>query len=89
MNLLDRRLSRLRRKHRLPDLPEVRKMMRLAWLNGFTFGACERQVAAAREEGLQALRRYAARQCLACSELDYGPCTCTRPCDSICCTGGF
>lgn len=25
--------------------------------------------------------------CRACSPEDYGPCTCTTPCGSICCTG--
>lgn len=28
------------------------------------------------------------RGCLACSELDYGPCTCRRDCGHLCCTGG-
>jgi hypothetical protein len=56
--LLDWRLRRVLRKSGIPDLPEVRRMMRLAWWNGFTFGAFERKAAAAREEGLAALRRY-------------------------------
>lgn len=25
--------------------------------------------------------------CLACSELDYGPCTCKAECGHLCCTG--
>lgn len=85
--LLDWRLSRLRRKHRLPDLPEVRKMMRYAWLNGFTNGAFERQAAGARDEAFAALRQHAASQCLACSELDYGSCICPGDCGNLRCTG--
>ena len=57
--LLDRRLSRLRRKHGLPDLPEVRRFLRLSWLNGFTFGAMERQVREAKAEALAAIAKMA------------------------------
>ena len=27
--------------------------------------------------------------CLACSDLDYGPCICKRDCGHLVCTGGF
>jgi hypothetical protein len=56
---LDWRLAPLRRERGLPDLPEVRRMLRLSWLNGFTGGAFRRQAAAAGEEGLEALLRHA------------------------------
>jgi hypothetical protein len=55
--LLDWRLTRLRRKHALPDLPEVRRLFRLSWLNGFTFGAMGRQVGVARAEALAAIAK--------------------------------
>lgn len=57
--VLDWRLARLRRERGLPDLPEVRKMLRLSWLDGFTNGAFRREAAAAREEGREALLRHA------------------------------
>jgi hypothetical protein len=56
--LLDWRLRHLRKRYGLPDIPEVRKLMRLSWWNGFTFGALERQVSAADEVAKQALRDY-------------------------------
>ena len=58
MNLLDWRLRRHLRRSGLPDLPEVRKLMRLAWWNGFTFGALQHQADAARTEALEALAHY-------------------------------
>lgn len=69
--LLDWRLRRLLRKHDLPDLPEVRKMLRLAWWNGFTsvfrggIGAFERQEAVAYQAAMEALRRVLSRGRLA------------------------
>lgn len=54
-NLLDRRLRRKREESGLPDLPEIRRLMRLSWWNGFTFGALERQVRAAHKEAFKAL----------------------------------
>lgn len=53
--ILDWRMRGLLRKLDVPDLPEVRKMMRLAWWNGFTFGALEHQANAARREALEAI----------------------------------
>ena len=58
MRLLDWRLRKVLRKTGLPDLPEVRRFMRIAWWNGFTFGAFEREVAVARKEALEAIREY-------------------------------
>jgi hypothetical protein len=55
--ILDWRMRRLRREFDLPDLPEVRRLFRMSWLNGFTFGAFEREVAAARREALKALEK--------------------------------
>lgn len=56
------RLRRISRKYGLPDLPEVRKLMRLSWWNGFTFGAFEYRVTAAREEALDAIQLYLQEQ---------------------------
>lgn len=47
----------MRRASGLPDLPEVRALLRWSWLNGFTFGAFEGRVAAARQEAREAIRR--------------------------------
>ena len=51
-------MRRLLKKYDVPDLPEVRKMMRAAWWNGFTFGARQRQVDTARQEAFRALVKY-------------------------------
>jgi hypothetical protein len=56
MNILDWRLRRVLRKHDLPDLPEVRRMLRLAFWNGFTSGALEHRASRARGEALKAIR---------------------------------
>jgi len=66
--LMDWRLARLRREHALPDLPEVRRLLRLSWLNGFTFGAMERQVALASAEALTAIAKVAAQSAASGSE---------------------
>ena len=57
MTLLDWRLRRHLARHDLPDLPEVRRLMRLSWWNGFTGGALEHRVAVARREAFQAIAR--------------------------------
>ena len=56
--LLDWRLRRYIAKSDLPDLPEVRKMMRLAWWNGFTFGALQHRSDAAHRQAQEALRAW-------------------------------
>jgi hypothetical protein len=53
--LLDWRLRQRLAKYDLPDLPEVRRLMRLSYWNGFTFGALKPRVAAAGEEALRAV----------------------------------
>lgn len=55
--MLDWRLRAVRKKTGLPDLPEVRALMRISWWNGFTFGALEHRVTAARREALNAVAR--------------------------------
>jgi hypothetical protein len=55
--LLDWSLRKARRD--LPDIPEVRRFIRLCWLDGFTSGALERRVAAARTEAFEAISRDA------------------------------
>ena len=55
MTLLDRRLRRHLAKYELPDLPEVRRLMRLAYWNGFTLGALKRRLPAARREAALAI----------------------------------
>lgn len=54
-DLLDWRLRRVLKKSNLPDLPEVRRMMRLSWWNGFTGGAFEREAELARVEAFAAM----------------------------------
>ena len=56
--LLDWRLRRFLARSERPDLPEVRKMLRLAWWNGFTFGALQRQSDAAHQEAQKAIRAW-------------------------------
>lgn len=57
--LLDRllRLQPLIVQLDLPDTPETRKLLRLAWCNGFTLGLLKRRVAAARAEARSAVDR--------------------------------
>ena len=55
---LDRRMRGALRESGLLGVPEVRRMMRLAWLNGFTFGALERQLSQARQEAIEAIARH-------------------------------
>jgi hypothetical protein len=57
MWIFDWRLGRSHEQLDLPNLPEVRRLMRLAWLNGLTFGALERQVAEAKQEAFIAIER--------------------------------
>lgn len=59
--ILDWRLKDLLPRHDLPGLPEVRRLMRLSWLNGFTFGAFERRVTEARAQALTAIADHARR----------------------------
>ncbi len=57
--LLDRHLRVIRRRWGAPDLPEVRRLMRASWLNGFTLGAYPgtSELRAIREEALAAIHR--------------------------------
>ena len=57
-NLLDWRLRAVLRKSGIPDLPETRRMLRLAWWDGFTGGAFSGRETAARDEALAAMMRY-------------------------------
>lgn len=43
----------------LPDLPEVRHLLWLAFWNGATFGALENKLDVARQDAYAALDRYA------------------------------
>lgn len=56
--LLDWRLSRVVRRMGLPDLPEVRRYMRMSWWNGFTLGALAGRMPALRTEALVAVARH-------------------------------
>lgn len=56
--LLDWRLRRVRTRSGLPDTPEMRRFMRAAWWNGFTFGAAyRRELPALREAARSSLER--------------------------------
>ncbi len=57
--LLDWHLRVIRRRWGAPDLPELRRLMRASWVNGFTFGAYPGAsgLRAIREEALAAIRR--------------------------------
>jgi hypothetical protein len=45
------------RRHQMPDVPEVRRLMRASWLNGFTFGAAysQREMRVIRSDALAAV----------------------------------
>jgi hypothetical protein len=58
--LLDWRLRKVALEYDMPDLPEVRKVMRLAWWNGLTAGLLGRRYAAAREEAREVVARMEA-----------------------------
>ena len=45
----------------LLGIPEVRKLWRLSFWNGFLGGGLQRQVAASREEAINAIREYISR----------------------------
>jgi len=54
--ILDWRLRSVLRRSGLPDLPEVRKLMRASYWHGFTFGAAyARELPALREQSLHAI----------------------------------
>ena len=57
MSLLDWRLRRVMKKYGVPDLPETRRLCRLSYWNGFTFGVLKHEVKQAREEALDAMAR--------------------------------
>jgi hypothetical protein len=57
--LTDWRLRRALQRSGLPDLPEVRKFMRMSYWNGFTFGSLQSRMPAARAEALIAVARHA------------------------------
>jgi len=56
---LDWHLRVVLRRSGLPDLPEVRRLTRASWLNGFTFGAYpgRQGVRAIRDEARDAIGR--------------------------------
>lgn len=64
IGVLDWHTRRLLRHHGLPDIPEVRLLLRAAWLKGFTFGAApgEQRMRAIRENAVLALVRGTAGQ---------------------------
>jgi hypothetical protein len=63
VNLLDWRMRNLLRRSGLPDMPEVRKLMRASWWNGFTFGAAYRdELPVLREQALAAVAMQAGRR---------------------------
>jgi hypothetical protein len=42
----------------VPDLPEVRRALKMTFWNGLTFGALERRAKTARAAAFEALRNY-------------------------------
>lgn len=55
--MLDWRLRSIRHKSNLPDLPEVRRLMRACWWNGFT-GTGAGKITALKAEALAAIARH-------------------------------